>query len=162
MMLLCCRRLIVLVLLVLPLVFATVWVLVMSGPASVEDARSFSMEAAGPHLKDGFSMRSESWSGSLKPGKRKAIRHQLFRGNEYWFWLGSPAPGVKLSVKVYDSKGRPVDVETTRGNHSASARVLAPKTGTYYIVIKAVPANPKEKKEFKRNAVEWAMIYGFR
>ena len=108
-------------------------------------------------------MRQDNWQGKLSVGTKKAIKHQLYKGNEYWFWLGSKTPGVKLSVKVYDSKGRPVDAETiTKNKHSAAARVLAPKTGTYYIVIQALAADVKEEKKFPRDAVEWALIYGFR
>ena len=95
-------------------------------------------------------------------GKKKAIKHQLYKGNEYWFWLGSPVPGIKLSVKVYDSKGRPVDVETKTEKHTASARVLAPKTGTYYIVIKATAEKLKDAKKLKGKAFDWALAYGFR
>ena len=130
--------------------------------AVINEALSFALEAAAPYVKMGFSVREDHWEGKMSVGKKKAIKHQLYKGTEYWFWLGSPTPDVKLSVKVYDSKGRPVDVETKADKNSASARVLAPKTGTYYIVIKAVPAEPKKKIKFKKNAVEWALAYGFR
>lgn len=138
---------------VLPLVIAAVWGQVVAGFASVEDARSFSMEAAEPHLKDGFSLRSESWSGSLKPGKRKAIRHQLFRGNEYWFWLGVSERSTGITLKVYDRKGRPVHVETVRGEYWVAVRVLAPKTGTYLIVV----SSPDDGVESN-----WSLAYGYR
>lgn len=138
---------------VLPLVVVTLWWGGTAAPASVEDAKSFSMEAAAPHLKDGFSMRSESWSGSLKPGKRKAIRHQLFRGNEYWFWLGLAEASTRVSLKVYDSRGRPVHVETVQGEYWVAVRVLAPKTGTYLVVI----SSPDDGVESN-----WSLAYGYR
>ena len=137
----------------LPLAFIAIWAQLVIAPAEVEDARSFSMEAAVPHLKDGFSMRSESWSGGLKPGKRKAIRHQLFRGNEYWFWLGVSEPSTRITLKVYDRKGRPVHVETVRGEYWVAVRVLAPKTGTYVIVV----GSPDDGVESN-----WSLAYGYR
>jgi len=133
-----------------------------AAPKVVSEALGIAIKAAVPYVKKGFALREDNWQGKLSVGKKKAIEHQLYKGTEYWFWLGSANPDVKLSVKVYDSKGRPVDVETTTGKNSACARVLAPKTGTYYIVIKATPAKPDEKKEFKPDAVAWALAYGFR
>lgn len=131
--------------------------------AVVNEALSFARKAAAPYVKDGFSVREDHWQGKMTPGKKKAIKHQLYKGNEYWFWLGSPAPGIKISVKIYDSKGRPVDVETKIGNRTASARVLAPKTGTYYIVIEAMAVEAEKKSEKKKkDPVGWGLVYGFR
>lgn len=130
--------------------------------AVVDEALGYALKEAVAYVKEGFSLREDNWQGKLSLGKKQAIKHQLYKGNEYWFWLGSPAPGLKLSVKVYDSKGRPVDVETKAGKHSASARVLAPKTGTYFIVIKAVAEDPQEKEKFEDGVIEWALVYGFR
>ena len=50
------------------------------------------------HLKAGFNIRGESWDGAIKPGKRKVVKHQLFRGNEYWFWLGKVGQWCTLSL----------------------------------------------------------------
>ena len=130
--------------------------------ANVKKALEHAHKAAAEYLKKGFSLREDNWKGKMSVGKKKAIKHQLYKGNEYWFWLGTSTPDVKLTVRVYDSKGRPVDVETKSDKKSAAARVLAPKTGTYYIVIHATPAKPKDKKKFKKDAVEWALVYGYR
>ena len=37
------------------------------------------------------------------------MRQQLFKGNEYWFWLGTEVEAAKVSVHVYDSDGKLVD-----------------------------------------------------
>ncbi len=121
--------------------------------ASVEEAYSFAMEAAEPHLKAGFNIRGESWDGQIKPGKRKIIKHQLFRGNEYWFWLGTSAAGAKLSLKIYDRKGRPVHVETVVGEYWVATRVLAPRTGTYLVVVGGGEGDAE---------VDWSLAYGYR
>lgn len=151
--------------------------------AMVNETLSCALEAAMPYVDKGFTVREDNWQGKIALGAQKAIKHQLFKGNEYWFWLGSATPGITLSVKIYDSNGRPVDVETKVEQTFASARVLAPKTGTYFIVIKAVLAkqeadgeengkekeekDPKKKKDPKKEEakapeVEWALVYGFR
>jgi len=143
---------------------AAAWVLVLAmalvagrGFASVQEAHSFAMEGAEAHVKDGFSLRGEPWTGRLAPGGRAVLKHQLFRGNEYWFWLGTPTSNAKLTVKIYDRKGRPVHVETKTGDRWSAARVLPPKTGTYIVVVTA-PAESKKVGE----AFDWSLSYGFR
>ena len=122
--------------------------------ASVEEAHSFAMEAAAPHVKQGFNIRSDSWSGTLADGKNKIVRHQLFRGNEYWFWIGTSKPRTGLTLKIYDRKGRPVHVEAISGKYWAAARVLPPKTGSYLVVISAGKKGA--------GGVDWSMSYGYR
>ena len=141
-------------------VFGVVFAIALAGAslpnakAEVEEARSFAMEAADPHIKQGFLIRGEPWSGKVKPGGRKIVRHQLFRGNEYWFWLGCSTLTKGLTVRVYDRKGRPVHVETLTGEHWAAARVLPPKTGTYLIVVSADKA--------AKAPADWSLSYGYR
>ena len=55
--------------------------------ASVDDAQSFALQAAEPYVKQGFQVREDYWGGDLGSGEKKAVRQQLFKGNEYWFWL---------------------------------------------------------------------------
>lgn len=138
-------------------VLASLWLSGAAGEASVREAHRFAMEAAKAHVEDGFAVRGEPWSGRLAPGGRAALKHQLFRGNEYWFWLGTPASGAGLTVKIYDQKGRPVHVETQSGERWCAARVLPPKTGTYIVVVSA-PDGPEKVAE----AFDWSLSYGFR
>jgi len=51
----------------------------------VNEAISLALEAATPYVEQGFEVREDNWSGEVEPGKPLLIRHQLFRGNEYWF-----------------------------------------------------------------------------
>jgi hypothetical protein len=57
--------------------------------ASVDDAHSFALQAAEPYVKSGFQVREDYWGGDLGVGERKAVRQQLFKGNDYWFWMGT-------------------------------------------------------------------------
>src|SRR3954469_21838468 len=77
--------------------------------ATVDDAQSFALQAAEPYVKDGFQVREDYWGGDLASGEKKAVRQQLFKGNEYWFWLGSEIETAKVSVHVYDSDGKLVE-----------------------------------------------------
>ena len=77
--------------------------------ASVDNAtvyaRAFALLAAEPYVKKGFHVREDYWAGDLASGEKKAVRQQLFKGNEYWFWLGTEVDQAKVSVHVYNSDG---------------------------------------------------------
>ena len=74
--------------------------------ASVDDAQSFALQAAEPYVKEGFQVREDYWGGDLGSGEKKAVRQQLFKGNEYWFWMGTEVERGKISVHIYDSDGK--------------------------------------------------------
>src|SRR5215467_15993551 len=63
-------------------------------PATVY-ARAFAILAAEPYVKKGFHMREDYWAGDLASGEKKAVRQQLFKGDEYWFWLGTEVDHAK-------------------------------------------------------------------
>ncbi len=107
--------------------------------------------------KEGFKVRDDFWKGALGLKKKKSVKHQLYRGNEYWFWLGAADASARAFLKVYDSKGRPVDVETAKGKGWSAVRVLPPKTETYTIVLVFEKDGAGKKEE-----VAWAMTYGYR
>src|SRR5260370_37804682 len=68
--------------------------------ASVDAAQSFALQAAEPYVKEGFQVREDYWGGDLGSGEKKAVRQQLFKGNEYWFWLGTQVELDKISVRI--------------------------------------------------------------
>ena len=74
--------------------------------ATVDDAHSFAMEAAMPFVEQGFIVREEYWNGEVKSGQKLMIKHQMFKGNEYAFWLGTANEETAFELKVYDEKGK--------------------------------------------------------
>jgi hypothetical protein len=66
--------------------------------ASVDDAQSFALQAAEPYVKQGFQVREDYWGGDLASGEKKAVRQQLFKGNEYW--LGTEVDRAKESLHI--------------------------------------------------------------
>src|SRR4029453_15050504 len=82
-----------------PAIFASV------DPTTVY-ARAFALLAAEPYVKKRFPGGEDYWTGGLGSGERKAVRQQLFKGNEYWFWLGTEVDHAKISVHIYDSDGK--------------------------------------------------------
>src|ERR1700716_4488959 len=73
--------------------------------ASVDDAQSFALQAAEPYVKQGFQVREDYWGGDLASGEKKAVRQQLFQGNEYWFWLGTEGGKATISGDIHDADG---------------------------------------------------------
>ena len=122
--------------------------------ASVDDAQSFALEAAKPYVKDGFQVREDYWGGDLAAGEKKAVRQQLFKGNEYWFWLGTEVEKAKISVHIYDAEGKLVEQDSWQKSHFAAAHVIPQTTGSYFIIV-SVEESPEER-------THWALVYGFR
>jgi hypothetical protein len=121
---------------------------------TIDDALSFALEAAAPYVKEGFTVREDYWGGDLAVKQQKAIVHQLFKGNEYWFWMGTDVDKAKISVHVYDSEGNLAEVEHFQKEKMAAARVVPKKTGSYYLIVEI------EKSDKERT--HWALSYGFR
>ena len=123
--------------------------------ASVDDAQSFALQAAEPYVKQGFQVREDYWGGDLGSGEKKAVRQQLFKGNEYWFWLGTEVDRAKVSVHVYDSDGKLAEEpDGWEKGHFAAAHVIPKATGSYFIIV-SVEESPEER-------THWALVYGFR
>jgi hypothetical protein len=123
--------------------------------ASVDDAQSFALQAAEPYVKQGFQVREDYWGGDLASGEKKAVRQQLFKGNEYWFWLGTEVDRAKVSVHIYDSDGKLAEEpDSWEKGHFAAAHIIPKTTGSYFIIV-SVEESPEER-------THWALVYGFR
>lgn len=122
--------------------------------ATVDDALSFALEAANPYVKKGFTVREDYWGGDLGVKEKKAIVQQLFKGNEYWFWMGSDVADAKISVHIYDDHGDLIDLDSWQKPHFAAVRVIPKKTGSFYVIVE-VEKSPEER-------THWALAYGFR
>jgi hypothetical protein len=122
--------------------------------AVVDDAHSFALEVATPYVEKGFTVREEFWSGSLAPKKQSTITHQLFKGNEYWFWLASDVEKALVKINVYDAKGNLVDEEAWQKGNKAAVRVVPKASGMYYLVF-TIESSPEKRSR-------WAIAYGFK
>lgn len=122
--------------------------------ATVDEAHDYAMEAALAYVQQGYTVREDYWNGEVASGQKLAIHHQLFKGNEYAFWLGTANENCELEIAIYDDKNQPVHMETRNDKFTSSVRVNPPKTGTYTVVFSV-----KSKKE---KGVTWALAYGYR
>ena len=118
-------------------------------------ARAFALSAAEPYEKKGFHVREDYWAGNLASGEKKAVRQQLFKGNEYWFWLGTEVDRAKASVHIYDSDGKLAEQpDSWAKEHLAAAHIIPKTTGSYFIIV-SVEESPAPR-------THWALVYGFR
>jgi hypothetical protein len=122
--------------------------------ATVDDALAYALEAAQPYVKEGFTVREDYWGGDMAVGQPKAITQQLFKGNEYWFWMATDVKSARISVHIYDSEGNLCEVDARQKGQFASARVVPKRSGTFYIIVE-VEKSPHER-------THWGMAYGFR
>ncbi len=134
--------------------FATVTLGPMTALGTVDDAISYALEAATKYIREGYTVREDQSGGDLAVGERRAIRYQLFKGNEYWFWGATDVEGAKFHLRVVDAKGNALESERWERGVAAGIRVLPPTTGTYYVVIEVL-RSPEER-------TGWAVVYGFR
>ncbi len=129
--------------------------------ATVDDALSFAYEAALPYYKKGYSIRKDAWGGDLALHQRKAVSAQLFKGNDYWFFMASDVKGSSISVHIYDDKGNLVDAESWQHGSSASVpgpsagvRVTPKATGTFFAIVQILKS-PEDR-------TPWALVYGYK
>ncbi len=144
--------------------------------AFVNEAISMAFEAATPYVEQGFEVREDNWSGEVEPGKPLLIRHQLFRGNEYWFWAGTSWPGATIKVDIFDNEGNSVGLESFAKGSFAGVRSLPQKTATYFIrVVATYEKTGKALTAAERGAndpvagvgefpgvLDWGLVYGYR
>ncbi len=126
--------------------------------ATVDDALSFALEGVDKYVKDGYTLREDTWGGDLPVGEAKAITHQLFKGNDYWFCMGSDVKGAKISVHLYDGDGTLVESDSWQNEKPdgafAGAFIRCKKTGTYFLIVKI------EKSIEERTS--WGLVYAYK
>jgi hypothetical protein len=138
-------------LLLIPLALALVARLAL---ATVNDALSFAKEAAAPYAKQGYTIREDAWGGDLGVKDQQAVTAQLFKGNEYGFWLATDTRGAVITIHIYDSDGKLAETEFWQKGRFAGAKITPNKTGAYYAIV-TVEKSPQERSN-------WALIYGYR
>jgi hypothetical protein len=126
--------------------------------ATVDDALSFALEGMDKYIKQGYTLREDTWGGDLPVGEAKAITHQLFKGNDYWFCMGTDTKGATISIHLYDSDGNLVESEAWQNAKPdgafAGAEIRCKRTGTYFLIVKV------EKSTEERTA--WGLVYSYK
>ena len=110
------------------------------------------------YIKQGYTLREDTWGGDLPVGEAKAISHQLFKGNDYWFCMGTDTKGATISIHLYDSDGSIVESDSWQNAKTdgafAGAEIRCKRTGTYFLIVKI------EKSTEERTA--WGLVYAYK
>ncbi len=123
--------------------------------AVVDDAYSTALEAAIETVKKGFKLRQEYWKGAVTSGTQKIVKHQVFKGSEVWFWLGTASEAeLKLEIEAFDAKGNKITLEKKSGRGWAAIRLKPEKTGSCVVTFKITG---KDKEE-----IPWALVYAWK
>lgn len=124
----------------------------------LNDIKLLAQSAAIPALSGAkpFILRESWWKGNLKPGAAKLIQIQLFRRNEYQFWMAAPDVAAGLNLNVYNSEGDMVEAETvTYPQTNVVSTIVKPEsTGLYYVRVSL--------KTTIDESQDWAVIYAYR
>ena len=136
------------------LIAAMVLAFTLTTRASVDDAQSFALQAAEPYVKEGFQVREDYWGGDLGVARKKAVRQQLFKGNEYWFWLGTEVEKATIPCTSTIRKGN------WRNNPTVGRKDISPPLTLSQRHRKLLHNCDIEESPEERT--HWAFVYGFR
>ena len=90
--------------------------------------------------------------GTLAAGKEKYITLNLFKGNEYIFFLAGSDCAEHVEILIYDQMGLQVDkVKTT--TDVAEIRLKAKYSGTYFVKVSMKKASEE---------AHWSFTYGYK
>ena len=126
----------------------------LTARATVDDALSFALEAMTPYIKEGYTIREDTWGGDLPVATAKAISQQLFKGNDYWFTMGTDVKGATISVHIYDRDGNLVEQSAWQRDQFAGAAIKPTKTGSYFLIVKV--------EKSSRERTPWGLVYAYR
>ena len=137
------------------------WCLLPGGVLSaaergLSESESAAWAMAHPLEKEGFSFRAEAWERDLKPEVGKAVRVQLFKGNDYRFCIAVPMDsGVQITATVLDLEGRPQgQLQAVEGGWGLVLSFKPKKTGVYAVAI-------RQTDKGRMKTVNCAMITGY-
>ena len=145
------------------LIFSALLVLTLLTPnarllaGDKEDAEASAQALAYDPEKEDFNIRAETWLKELEPKVGKALRMQLYKGNEYCFCIAVPRKsGVHITAAVLDLEGKPAgEILPVLDGWGLVLFYKPKKTGVYMIAI-------HETDQGKRKDVPCAIVTGYK
>lgn len=108
-----------------------------------------------PLEKQGFDFRADVWERELKPDLGKAVRLQMFKGNEYRVCIAVGADsGVQIEAHVLNDEGKQIEEKVDGKGHAVVLHVKPRHTGVYIVTIR--------QSGGKKVPVTCAMIMGYK
>ncbi len=122
-----------------------------------EDAEAAALALAKDQEDAGYMFRAEAWTGPLVKDIGKAVRMQLFKGNEYCIGVAVPRKsGVFITGAVLDFEGKPVgEIQPVLEGWGFLLFFKPKKTGVYIVTLRE-----DEKGKLKDTAC--AIITGYK
>lgn len=122
-----------------------------------EDAEKAAHALAYDQENEGFNIRAEAWNRTLEPKVGKAMRMQLYKGNEYCFCVAVPRKsGVHITGAVLDLEGKPSgEILPVLDGWGFVLFYTPKKTGMYMIAI-------HQTDQGKRKEVPCSMVTGYK
>lgn len=125
---------------------------------ALDELKLIAQQAAIPHLGGGnpFILRESTWSGSVEPGKARLIQVQLFKRNDYHFWVAMPDRKAAVNLNLYNGKGELLEAKNLRYETTNVASLIASpsETGVYYLRVSLQTTVEKTQP--------WTVIYAYR
>lgn len=121
-----------------------------------QDAETAAQSMVTPLEKEGFVFRAEAWVKELRPEMGKAIKVQLFKGNDYRFCVAvPPKSGVQITATVLDFDGKPGGkLRVAEGGWGLVLEYQPKKTGVHVVAI-------RQTEQGRRKPVTCAMFTGY-
>jgi hypothetical protein len=109
----------------------------VAGPAEEKEAETAALALAADQEIAGYMFRAEAWSSDLHQGLGKAVRMQLFKGNEYCIGVAVPRKsGVRVTGAVLDLDAKPVgEIQPVLDGWGFLLFFKPKKTGVYMVTI---------------------------
>jgi uncharacterized lipoprotein YmbA len=141
------------------MLFAVLGCLSLAGQveaSEAEESEKAALAMAQPLEKEGFVFRAEAWVRELQPQMGKAIKVQLFKGNDYRFCIAvPPQSGVQITATVLDFEGKPGGkIRVVEGGWGVVLEYSPKKTGVYAVAIRQTEAG-------KTRPVTCSMVTGY-
>lgn len=137
------------------LLAAIVPALVVAGDEA--DAERGALALAAPLEEEGYMFRADSYVNDLEAEVGKAVRVQLFKGNEYKFAVAVPPDsGVFIDGTVLDFKGKPGGtVQVLEDGWGLILTYKPSKTGVYAVAV-------RQTEDGRRKKTPVAIITGYK
>jgi hypothetical protein len=131
-------------------------------PTALADAEDEAEAAALALARDqeklgGYNFRAEIWTGELARDVGKAVKMQLFKGNEYCIGVAVPRKsGIRVTGAVLDFQGQPVgEIQPVLDGWGFLLFFKPKKTGVYVVTI-------RQDEGGKKKDTACALVTGYR
>lgn len=109
----------------------------VAAASAPEAAEAAARALADDQSDEGYQFRAEAWTGDLGKEVGKAVRLQLFKGNEYCIGVAVPRKsGVHITGAVLDFKGQPVgEIQPVLDGWGFLLFFKPKRTGVYVVTV---------------------------